>query len=175
MSKLVSNRELFMCKLVLEHYRFIKTMNNMSAEEFRHYIYGVSPASYSAFKNNDIKNVKSIISDYISIINKTLLAIRNSKRTADNTGKKRIEKTNQIIRLLYINKKEMSVSEIAKKAGLNETHFCRYHIEALKYFSEFFNRNAEKFGYKNALSNVDVRLLEIIRLDKRAKAVQNIA
>ena len=43
------------------------------------------------------------------------------------------------------------------------------------YNDEIKSAMIEKFGYKNALSNVDVRLLEIIRLDKRAKAVQNIA
>lgn len=175
MSKVNETRELMNCNIILEHYRFIKKMNDMSTKEFCDFIYGISPAAYSAFKNKGINNVQNIIADYLSIIKSSLRAMQNAYTLSPN--KNRTTKRHyQLISLYYIrNTKSSSPSEISKKLNLCQNQFCRHRIDALKCFAEFFNTFAERKGYHNALSNIDVRIIEIARLDKKAKTAQSIA
>lgn len=175
MSKINETRELMNCNIILEHYRFIKKMNEMSTKEFCDFIYGISPAAYSAFKNKGISNAQNIIADYLSIINSAMKAMKNeyTRKPADSKSTKRHY---QLISLYYIrNTKSSSPSEISKKLNLCQNQFCRHRIDALKCFAEFFNTFAERKGYHNALSNIDVRIIEIARLDKKAKTAQSIA
>lgn len=164
-----------MCKLILEHYRFIKKMNDMSIEELGQYIYGVNPSIYSAFKNNELKCAKNIISDYLSIIKSSLNIIKHSIQRSEKETKAALTRVEKIIKALYINKKQSPISEIEEELGINKSHFCRYHIGALKYFAAIFNKVAQRKGYPNALSNIDTRILAIMRLDKQAKTVKQSA
>ena len=164
-----------MCKLVLEHYRFIKEMSELSAAEFRDFVFGISPAAYSAFKNKGIESVRNIIAAYVTIIEKCLQAMKDKYKNSQDLKRKEIRVNNDIIRLLYINKKRLTVRQIAIKAGINESHFCRYHVRALEYFAEIFKVTAKRLGYGNTFINKDVRVIELMRLHNIAQNIQKIA
>ena len=176
MSRINENRELLNCKMILEHYKFIKQMNDMSTEEFIEFIYGISPSTYSAFKNKGFKNVKNIISDYIMIFNKALEIMKaNYRDTKDNKKLSEIKRNNYIIRHLYLNKKTESCEAVANAIGIEVTHFCRIHIKALKYFADIFNRTSRRLNLNYNLDNNDVRIIEIRRLQLAAEKAQKIA
>lgn len=177
MSKLKDNRELLMCDLILKHYRFIKKMNDMSVEEFCDYIYNINPAAYSAFKNkeNGIASAKSIISDYCYLIKSSVKSMKNTAIRCTDKNKTIHQRNYKLISLLYINKKILTEADIESKCGISKSNLCKSRIIALKSFSQVFNSLAEKLDYKNALSNVDVRIIEIMRLHQKAVALQESA
>ena len=164
-----------MCHIILQHYRFIKKMNNMKTEEFADYIYNISPAIYSAFKNKGINNTKDIIADYITIVDKTINSIKNKAHNAKGDEARILNRYYRILCLRYTNKNLHSAEYIEQKLKLGERNLCKHLIESLKLFVIYFNQTATRLNHSNALTNSTVRVVEIARLVDKAEKLQKIA
>lgn len=150
---MLSDRKLVIAETLLSHYRTIKNIQESHMKEFIDYIYKTLPSIYSAFVNVGCisdGSSRNIISNYITLIKKTIKSMNNAVYDTKRNNKDRIliNRSYRIICMLYINKTPVSKKRICQKLDISDTHFSRYHNKALEIFFSFMEPIANRMGYQ---------------------------
>lgn len=152
--------------LLLSHYRYIMTISKLQRAELDDLMFHCPSDIYAGFSNKQVPivDVKNIISDYLGLIKTTMNNINSdivdARKNNDFYKLHRLTQTRSIIKCHYLNKRELSISEIADKLDISRANFARCHVRALSVFAEHFIQHLHTRNY-NGLST-DTDYIELI-------------
>lgn len=177
MSKIREQKPLLQTKILLEHYKYICYLSELSKEEFSALINNAEPTIYAAFKNRSVslEDTINIVATYKKVIRRTYYKIQHLTRSDD--FKKNIDKyasiyiAYRVLKMKHFNKKNLSNEVIAMKLGISyKNNICREYQNALKLFYRFLIPIAKKNGLNNIFADNNIGIIKLLKLDKEAKS-----
>lgn len=172
-NNVVNQTVIELISILLSHYRNITTISKLQRAELDDFMFHCPSDIYAGFSNKQIPivDVKNIISDYLGLINTTMNNISSdivvARKNKDFNKLHRLTQTRSIIKCRYLNKRELSISEIEDKLDISRSHFSRYHMRALSVFAEYFLQYLHVKEYKGLSEDSDC-IKVIISLSKIA-------